>query len=149
MRKIRSKTKTELCSRMIVKVYIQLTEFNRCVNVAVQKSFLWRILKESFPAIYRLIIVSGKIASKPKRKVFQAPTPWMRDGLRLPAEPVLVFSLTGSVVREFPIERYGPLVKNPFYYPLLTQATFWKFWKVSFILPLEKLRYCMLNLYVH
>ena len=54
---------------MIVKVYIQLTEINRCVNVAVQKPFLWRMWKEIFPAIYRLIRISGKIASKPQEKL--------------------------------------------------------------------------------
>ena len=53
---------------MIVKVYIKLTELNNCVNVAVQKPFLWRIWKEIFPAIYRLIRISGKIASKPQEK---------------------------------------------------------------------------------
>ena len=53
---------------MIVKVYVQLTEFNRRVNVAFQKHFLWRIWKEIIPAIYRLIRFSGKIASKPQEK---------------------------------------------------------------------------------
>ena len=49
---------------MIVKMYTQLRELNRYVNVAVQKSFLLRIWKEIFPAIYRLLRISGKIASK-------------------------------------------------------------------------------------
>ena len=53
---------------MIVKVCIQLTEIDRCVNVAVQKPFPWRIWKEIFPAINRLIRISGKIASKPQGK---------------------------------------------------------------------------------
>ena len=35
---------------MFVKVYIQLTEVNRCVKVAVEKTFLWRICKEIVPA---------------------------------------------------------------------------------------------------
>ena len=63
-----SKVKTELCSRMILKMYVQLTELNRCVNVAVQKPFLSRIWKEIFPAIYRFMIISSKIASKPQEK---------------------------------------------------------------------------------
>ena len=53
---------------MIVKVYIQHTELNRSVNVAVQNPFLWRIWKEIFPAVYRLIRNSFKIASKPEEK---------------------------------------------------------------------------------
>ena len=51
---------------MIVKVYIQLTEVNRCVKVAVEKTFLWRIWKEIVPAINSIIIISGKIESKPQ-----------------------------------------------------------------------------------
>ena len=53
---------------MIFKVYVQLTELNRCVNVAGQKHFLWRIWKEIIPAIYRLKRFSGKIVSKPQEK---------------------------------------------------------------------------------
>ena len=58
----------ELSSRMIVEVYIQLTELNICVNVAVQKPFLWKNWKEIFPAIYSLIRISGKVASKAREK---------------------------------------------------------------------------------
>ena len=66
------KNKTELCSRKIVKVYIQLRELNRYVNAAVMKTFLWRFWKEIFPAIYRLLTISGKIASKPQEnRLFQ------------------------------------------------------------------------------
>ena len=53
---------------MIFKVYVHLTELNRCVNVAVQKHFLWRIWKEIIPAIYRYIRISGKIESKTLEK---------------------------------------------------------------------------------
>ena len=53
---------------MIVNGYIQLTELNRCVNLAVQKHFLSRMWKEIFPAIYNFTRISGKIASKPKEK---------------------------------------------------------------------------------
>ena len=57
---------------MILKVYIQLRELNRYVNVGVQKTFLCRIWKEIFPAIYRLLRISGKIASKPQEnRLFQ------------------------------------------------------------------------------
>ena len=58
---------------MIVKVCIQLREVNRCVNVAVQKTFLWRLWKVIFPAIYRLPRISGKITSKPQEnRLFQS-----------------------------------------------------------------------------
>ena len=53
---------------MIVKVYLQLTELNRCVNVAVQKPFPWRIWKEIFPAIYRLLRTNSKTAFKTQEK---------------------------------------------------------------------------------
>ena len=53
---------------MVVKEYIELRVLKRCVNVAVQKPFLWRIWKEIFPALYRLIRIGGKIASKPQEK---------------------------------------------------------------------------------
>ena len=53
---------------MIVKVYIQLKKLSRCLNMAVQKPFLSRIWKEIFPAIYKLIRISFKIASKPQEK---------------------------------------------------------------------------------
>ena len=57
---------------MIVKVYIQLTEVNRCVKVAVEKTFLWRIWKEIVPAINSIIIISGKMESKPQEtRLFQ------------------------------------------------------------------------------
>ena len=57
---------------MIVKVYIPLTEIKRCVNVAVPKPLLWRIWKEIFPGIYRLIRISGKIESKvQEERLFQ------------------------------------------------------------------------------
>ena len=57
---------------MIVKVYIQRTDLNGCVNVAVQKRFLWRIWKEIFPAVYRLLRISFKIASKSyEKRLFQ------------------------------------------------------------------------------
>ena len=58
---------------MIVKVYIQLTEENRCVKVAVEKTFLWRIWKEIVRALNSIIILSGKIESKPQEKcLFQS-----------------------------------------------------------------------------
>ena len=51
---------------------IQLTELGRCVNVAVQKPFPWRIWKEIFPAICRLLKISCKIVSKPQEnRLFQ------------------------------------------------------------------------------
>ena len=57
---------------MIFKVYVQLTELNRCVNVAGQKHFLWRIWKEVFPAICRLFRISFKITSKSyEKRLFQ------------------------------------------------------------------------------
>ena len=52
----------------MVKVYIKLTELNRYVNVAVQKIYLWRIWKEIFPAIYRLIRTRRKTAVKTQEK---------------------------------------------------------------------------------
>ena len=57
---------------MIFKVYIQRIELNRCVNEAVQKTFLMRIWKEIYPAINRLISISGMFASKTqKKRLFQ------------------------------------------------------------------------------
>ena len=53
---------------MLVKVCIQRTELNRCVNVVVQKTFLWRTWKDIFQAINRLIRISGNLASKPQEK---------------------------------------------------------------------------------
>ena len=69
---------------MIVKVYIQRTELNRCVNVEFQKPFLWRIWKEIFPAIYRLLRISFKIPSKSyEKRLFQTALLCVRSPLEV------------------------------------------------------------------
>ena len=73
---------------MIVKVFIQLTELKRFVNVAVQKPFLWITWKEIFPAIYRLLRISFKIASKSyEKRLFQTAPLCVRS----PSEVASVF----------------------------------------------------------
>ena len=73
---------------MIVKVCIQLSELHRCVNVAVQKPFPWRIWKEIFPAVYRLLRISFKIAFKSYEKRFFQTAPVC---VRSPSEVASMF----------------------------------------------------------
>ena len=83
---------------MIVKVYIQHIELNRCVNVAVQEPFLWRIWKEIFPAINRLIRISGEIASKPQEnRLFQTALLCVRS----PSEAASKYRFNGLETRFF------------------------------------------------
>ena len=57
----------QLSNRMVVNVCIQLTQLNWCVYAADWKPFLWRILKQTFPAKYPHITNSSNTASKTQK----------------------------------------------------------------------------------